>query len=29
MYFVISNMIDSLYRKDKNYYPEVFLEECK
>ena len=22
-------MIDSVYRKDKNYYPEVFLEECK
>ena len=22
-------MIDSLYRKDKNYYPQVFLEECK
>ena len=29
MYFVISNMIDSVYRKDKNYYPQVFLEECK
>ena len=22
-------LIDSLYRKDKNYYPQVFLEECK
>ena len=22
-------LIDSVYRKDKNYYPEVFLEECK
>ena len=24
---VISN--DSVYRKDKSYYPQVFLEECK
>ena len=22
-------MIDSVYRRDKNYYPQVFLEECK
>ena len=22
-------LIDSVYRKDKNYYPQVFLEECK
>ena len=22
-------LIDSVYKKDKNYYPEVFLEECK
>ena len=22
-------MIDSVYRKDKDYYPEMFLEECK
>ena len=22
-------LIDSVYRKDKNYYPEVFLEEYK
>ena len=22
-------MIDSVYIKDKNYYPQVFLEECK
>ena len=22
-------MIDSVYRKDKNYYPQVLLEECK
>ena len=22
-------MIDSLYKKDKNYYPQVLLEECK
>ena len=22
-------LIDSIYRKDKNYYPQVLLEECK
>ena len=22
-------LIDSVYRKDKDYYPQVFLEECK
>ena len=22
-------MIDSVYRKDENCYPQVFLEECK
>ena len=22
-------MIDSVYRKDKRYYPQVFLGECK
>ena len=22
-------LIDSVYRKDKNYYPQAFLEECK
>ena len=22
-------MIDSVYRTGKNYYPQVFLEECK
>ena len=22
-------MIDSVYRKDKDYYPQLFLEECK
>ena len=22
-------MIDSVYRKDKDCYPQVFLEECK
>ena len=22
-------MIDPIYKKDKNYYPQVFLEECK
>ena len=21
-------MIDSVYKKDKNYYPQVFLERC-
>ena len=21
-------LIDSVYRKDKNYYPNVFLEKC-
>ena len=31
MYFSINNiiLIDLVYKKDKNYYPEVFLEECK
>ena len=22
-------LIDSVYKKDKNYYPQVFLEKCK
>ena len=22
-------LIDSVFRKGKNYYPKVFLEECK
>ena len=22
-------MIDSVYRTNKNYYPQMFLEECK
>ena len=22
-------LIDPIYKKDKNYYPQVFLEECK
>ena len=22
-------MLGSVYKKDKNYYPQVFLEECK
>ena len=22
-------LIDSVYIKDKNYYPQVFFEECK
>ena len=25
----ISNLIDSVFRTGKNYYPSVFLEECK
>ena len=31
MYFSINNiiLIDLVYKKDKSYYPEVFLEECK
>ena len=28
MYSFISNIIDSLFRTGKNYYPKVFLE-CK
>ena len=23
------NLIDSVFRKGKNYYPQVFVEECK
>ena len=22
-------MVESVYKEDKNYYPQVFLEECK
>ena len=22
-------LIDSVYKKDTNYYPQVFLKECK
>ena len=22
-------LVDSVYRKDRDYYPQVFLEECK
>ena len=22
-------MIDSVFKKDENYYPQVFLKECK
>ena len=22
-------LLDSVYKKDKSYYPQVFLEECK
>ena len=29
MYLFISDIIDSLYRKDKIFYPQVFLDECK
>ena len=27
--FVWVTLIDSVYRTGKNYYPQVFLEECK
>ena len=27
--FFISNLIDSVFRTGKNYYPQVFIEECK
>ena len=27
--FFISNLIDSVFRIGKNYYPQVFIEECK
>ena len=27
--FVWVTLIDSVYRTGKNYYPRVFLEECK
>ena len=29
MYLPISNLIDSVFRIDKNYYSQVYLEECK
>ena len=29
MYFSIVILIDSVYRTARNYYPQVFLEECK
>ena len=29
MYYLTVILIDSVYRKDENYYPQVFLEECK
>ena len=29
MYLSISTIDCSVYRRDKNYYPQVFLEECK
>ena len=25
----INYLIDSVYKIDENYYPQVFLEECK
>ena len=25
----ISNLIDSVFRTSNNYYPQLFLEECK
>ena len=27
--YLLVILIDSVYRKDKNYYPQVFLKECK
>ena len=27
--FFISNLIDSVFRTGKNYYPQVFIVECK
>ena len=27
MFFIPVILIDSVYRKDKNYYPKVFLEK--
>ena len=29
MYYLTVILIDSVYRKDEIYYPQVFLEECK
>ena len=28
MYLLISDMIDSVFGTGKNYYPQIFLEEC-
>ena len=28
-YFLSVMLIDSIFKTGKNYYPEVFLEECK
>ena len=27
--FISNLLIDSVFRIDKNYYPQVFLKECK
>ena len=29
MYFLSEILIDSVFRTGKNYYPQVFFEECK
>ena len=29
MYFLSEILIDSAFRTGKNYYPQVFFEECK
>ena len=29
MYFLSVILIDSVFRTEDNYYPQVFLEECK
>ena len=27
--FILVNLVDSVFRAGKNYYPQVFSEECK
>ena len=28
-FFITIKLIDSVFKMGKNYYPQVFLEECK